>query len=151
MAGLSLREAAEQTGASKSTIFRAIRAGRLSADRDDNGNFAIDPAELFRVYPPKSEEKNGPVALERPQKRPEGQDAIASDPVELRVRNAELEGEIKTLRLLLETAQKREDDLKAERDRWATQAERLALAPPPAMPEPLQPRSRGWWPFRRAS
>src|SRR3954462_227874 len=140
MAGLSLREAAEQTGASKSTIFRAIRAGRLSAAKDDDGNFAIDPAELFRVYAPKSET----VAPERPEKRPEGQDSIASDTVELRVRNAELEGEIKALRLLLETAQKREEDLKAERDRWAAQAERLAL------PSPGATARRGWWPFRRA-
>src|SRR3954466_6102931 len=102
MAALSLREAAEQTGTSKSTIFRAIRAGRLSADKDSDGNFAIDPAELFRVYPPKSEE----VAPARAVNRAEGHDAITLDTVELRVRNAELEGQIKALRLLLETAQK---------------------------------------------
>ena len=145
MATLSLREAAEQTGTSKSTIFRAIRAGRLSADRDDDGNFAIQPSELFRVYPPKSET----VALERAQKRDEGQDAITFGTVELRVRTAELEGEIKALRLLLETALKREDDIKAERDRWAAQAERLALAPPQAVA--TQPARRGWWPWRRSA
>ena len=50
MATFSLREAAEQAGTSKSTIFRAIKGGRLSAARTDDGGFAIDPAELFRVY-----------------------------------------------------------------------------------------------------
>jgi excisionase family DNA binding protein len=141
MTTFSLREAAEQTGTSKSTIFRAIRAGRLSANKDADGNFAIDPAELFRVYPPKSEE----VAEERAAKRPEGQGAIAFDTTELRVRNAELEGQITALRLLLETAQKREDDLKAERDRWAAQAERLALAGPAGK------AARPWWPWGRGS
>ena len=141
MTTLSLREAAEQVGASKSTIFRAIRAGRLSADRDADGNFAISPSELFRVYPPKSEE----VAPERPLKRTEGQDAQPFDTTELRVRNAELEGQITALRLLLETAQKREDDLKAERDRWAQQAERLALAGPAGK------AARPWWPWGRSS
>ena len=64
MASLSLREAAEQAGTSKSTIWRAIRAGRLSATRTDDGGFAIDPAELFRVFEP-----------QRPEERSVGQDA----------------------------------------------------------------------------
>ena len=51
MASLSLREAAEQAGTSKSTIWRAIKGGRLSADRTDGGGFAIDAAELFRAFP----------------------------------------------------------------------------------------------------
>jgi excisionase family DNA binding protein len=51
MAELSLREAAQQAGTSKSTILRAVKAGRLSATRDDDGGYRIDPAELHRVYP----------------------------------------------------------------------------------------------------
>jgi hypothetical protein len=82
---------------------------------------------------------------------------------ELRLRYAALEAEV---RLLREMA----DNLKAERDRWAAQAERLALSPPAAIitPPPVKepapespPRAvsvptvivsrRGWsWPFRRA-
>jgi len=50
MTKLSLRQAADQVGASKSTILRAIQNGRLSAARTDDGRYAIDPAELFRVY-----------------------------------------------------------------------------------------------------
>lgn len=48
---MSLREAAVLTGKSKSTLTRAIKAGRLSASRDAEGIYAIDPAELARVYP----------------------------------------------------------------------------------------------------
>lgn len=51
MSLISLKEAAEITGKSKSTISRAIKAGKLSASRDVDNNFEIDPSELERVYP----------------------------------------------------------------------------------------------------
>ena len=50
MAFLSLGEAAERASTSKVDIWRAIREGRLSAQRRNDGGFAIDPAELFRVF-----------------------------------------------------------------------------------------------------
>ena len=50
MGSLSLGEAAEKAGTSKVDIWRAIREGRLSAQRTDDGGFAVDPAELFRVF-----------------------------------------------------------------------------------------------------
>ena len=52
MTSLSLREAAEEAGTSKSTIWRAVKSGRMSATRTDDGGFAIDPGELFRAFPP---------------------------------------------------------------------------------------------------
>ena len=66
MASLSLREAAEQTGKSKVDIWRAIQDGTLPAQRTNDGGFAIDPVELFRVFEPERHE------------RPTGQDAMAS-------------------------------------------------------------------------
>ncbi len=48
---LTLRQAAELTGKSKSTLTRAIKSGRLSASRNAEGMYAIDPAELARAYP----------------------------------------------------------------------------------------------------
>ena len=47
----SLAQAAQAAGKSKPTISRAIKAGRLSATRTDDGSYAIDPAELARVFP----------------------------------------------------------------------------------------------------
>ena len=47
----TLGEAARASGKSKSTIAKAIKAGRLSAVRGIEGNYRIDPAELHRVYP----------------------------------------------------------------------------------------------------
>jgi hypothetical protein len=70
MASLSLQEAAEQVGTSKVDIWRAIQEGTLPAQRTDDGGFAIDPAELFRVFAPRP-----------PDGRPTGQDATASPEV----------------------------------------------------------------------
>ena len=47
----TLGEAAKESGKSKSTIKRAIDRGRLSAKKNDKGEWKIDPAELHRVYP----------------------------------------------------------------------------------------------------
>ena len=47
----SLAQAAKAAGKSRPTIARAIQAGRLSATKNDDGSYAIDPAELARVFP----------------------------------------------------------------------------------------------------
>ena len=51
MAMVTLSEAARLTGLGKTTLARAIKSGRLSATRTEFGSYAIDPAELHRVYP----------------------------------------------------------------------------------------------------
>jgi excisionase family DNA binding protein len=51
--GYTLGQAAKATGLSKSTILRAIRAGKVSAVKDEaSGSYTIEPAELHRIYPP---------------------------------------------------------------------------------------------------
>lgn len=47
----TLSKAAEVTGKGKSTIHRAIKSGKLSASRHDDGSYSIDAAELHRVFP----------------------------------------------------------------------------------------------------
>lgn len=72
MSVLSLQEAADQAGASKVDVWRAIQDGQLPAKRTDGG-FAIDAGDLFRVFerrprepdpappdPPAAEEGRGP-------------------------------------------------------------------------------------------
>ncbi len=46
----SLGGAARAVGVHKATIYRAVKNGRLSAERLEDGTYAIDPAELARVY-----------------------------------------------------------------------------------------------------
>jgi excisionase family DNA binding protein len=48
----SVRQAAEATGKTKPTILRAIQKGKISAKKDEHGEWEIDPAELHRVYEP---------------------------------------------------------------------------------------------------
>src|SRR6185369_6775676 len=44
----TLGEAARASGKGKSTIAKAIKSGRISATRDPDGSYRIDPAELHR-------------------------------------------------------------------------------------------------------
>src|SRR3954451_22435319 len=48
----TLGQAAKAVGMSKTSILRSIKAGRISAGRDELGQWAIEPCELHRVYPP---------------------------------------------------------------------------------------------------
>ena len=54
----SLKQAATATGKSKPTILRAIQTGKISAEKDEQGEWQIEPAELHRVYQPVPE-RNG--------------------------------------------------------------------------------------------
>jgi excisionase family DNA binding protein len=129
MAGLSLREAAQQARTSKSTILRAIQSGRLSAARTDDGGYSIDPAELCRVYPPRPEPE--PSADQTAGQGATG--ALTEAATELRIRNAQLEAGFNALKAILEAEKKHLEEVREDRDRWAAQAERLALpAPDPA-------------------
>jgi excisionase family DNA binding protein len=48
---ISTREAAEITGFSARHIQGMIKKGKLSASRDDGGNYIIDKSEFYRVFP----------------------------------------------------------------------------------------------------
>jgi hypothetical protein len=47
---LTLTQAAKEVGRTRSTIFKSIKSGRLSATKDAQGHLLIDPVELYRVY-----------------------------------------------------------------------------------------------------
>ena len=48
---ISTREAAEISGFSPRHIQGMVKKGKLSAKRDDGGNYLIDKAEFYRVFP----------------------------------------------------------------------------------------------------
>src|SRR6266536_3860137 len=50
-----LSEAAAACSLTKSTVRRAIKTGKVSATKDAHGQWHIEPAELHRVYPPRTE------------------------------------------------------------------------------------------------
>ena len=61
----SLGTAAIATGKSKTTIHRAIKSGKLSAFKNDDGTFEIDPSELHRVFDPVTHGVTGNTAMEQ--------------------------------------------------------------------------------------
>src|SRR3954451_9471628 len=83
----SIGQAARATGKSKSVIHTAIKTGRISATKDEDGTYSIDPAELHRVFPP-APSQNG--SEERDSDVPESSD--------LRFENGRLKGELHQLR-----------------------------------------------------
>jgi hypothetical protein len=50
--GMTLQECSTATGVAKSTIFRALKGGRLSGARDINGVWKIERCELLRAFVP---------------------------------------------------------------------------------------------------
>jgi DNA-binding MurR/RpiR family transcriptional regulator len=116
----TLAEAAQAAGVNRSTILRAIKSGRISGARDAQGAWTVEPVELHRVFPPASAEPRAVPQHAQP-------DAQADALV------AELRGVI--------------SDLRADRDAWREQAQRLALpAAKPAEPPPLT-----WWAWLRST
>ena len=61
----SLKQAAEAAGRGKPAILKAIKSGRVSAKKNDLGQWQIDPAELHRVYPPVAGNTSGTGSGER--------------------------------------------------------------------------------------
>jgi len=50
MAKLNLSQAAKAVGKNRVTLWRHINIGKLSAERDRDGNPLVDTSELLRVY-----------------------------------------------------------------------------------------------------
>src|SRR5215472_12734694 len=76
----TLGQAARATGKTKPTIARAIKLGRLSASRADDGSYLIDPAELHRVYPLTGKADGQTQRSETPA---EGNGILATSPAEV--------------------------------------------------------------------
>ena len=48
---MTLNEAAKSCRKAKGTVLKAIKEGRISAPKDAQGRYTIDPSELHRVFP----------------------------------------------------------------------------------------------------
>jgi excisionase family DNA binding protein len=107
---LTLAEAAKETGLTKPAIFKAIKNGKISASKDERGQWMIDPAELFRVYDPASKKETV-----------EPQTAHLS----LLLKLQELESKLEVTDQRLLDKDREIDDLRTQRDHWRTQAEHI--------------------------
>lgn len=117
----TLGTAAKATGASKSSILRAIRSGRLSYVEKDATGYHIEASELFRVFPPVTPETV-------PTQQTATAEAQAETAVSFRVRELEIK---------LEAALERMKEIQDDRDHWRRQATALL--------EDKRPRQQGLW------
>ncbi len=124
--GVSLGTAAKMAGTSKTSINRAIKSGKLSATRRDDGSYEIDPSELARVYDvtPATGTATGTVV----------QSVTPPVPDEVTVRLAAAEAELKALRELLEEVRRGREAAETQADAWREQASRLVLSGPVEKP-----------------
>jgi hypothetical protein len=111
---VGVQRAAELTGKSRSTIQRAIKSGKLSAEEDETGKKVIDVTELEQVYGLIKREEKPPITPSR--KRDSSQPEL---PSELERENRQAAERVKQLEEELAK-------LKEERDYWHRQASRLS-------------------------
>ena len=132
----TLGQAAKAVGMSKTSILRSIKAGRISAGRNEFGQWAIEPCELYRVYPALTDESGtGNGTGERAVTG--GETAVT----QANARAALAEARLSDFKTMLE-------DIREQRDRWQQQAERvaaLAITDQRKEPAPAQPYSRRRW------
>ena len=112
----TLGDAAKAVGKSKTTLHRAIKSGKISAAKTDDGSYSIDPSELHRVFPPAT-----PETPEIPSQRNDTeQTSNASETLRVQLEIQEKERE-RERALLQETIA----DLREDRDKWRQQATAL--------------------------
>lgn len=104
--GIPLSEASQHVGKAKQTIIKAIRSGRISGEKDENGEWRVEPVELFRVWPVVN--------------RLTGNTRVEVD-AGTQQSSHSVDGEI--VAILREQIA----DLKDERDHWRSMAEKLLL------------------------
>jgi excisionase family DNA binding protein len=109
---LTTQQAAERLGKSRTAVWRAIKNGRLSAERTGTKDFLIDAAELERyastlVAPPVTPNKSAQPSVTR----------IETS------RTMDAQIELATLRERTAQQEKRIADLEADREKWRSMAE----------------------------
>jgi hypothetical protein len=120
----TLGEAAKATGKSKTAIQKAISSHRLSATKDELGQWQIDPAELHRVYPLVNTQVNDRVQT--------------VDTHEIDRLKTTIEG----LERLCRQIEGERDSLREQNVRLGEQNTRLTALLAPPVPKP-----RRWWSF----
>lgn len=113
----TLGEAAKASGFSKPTLSRAIKGGKLTAKRLEDGSYQIDPAELARWNDSNGHRNRGAGRLATPEEPPE-------EPGREPERAAE-RAEVATLRALVSRMDDEVKDLRARLDAEAEERRRL--------------------------
>ena len=137
----SLRQAADAVGKGKPAVLKAIKSGKISAQKNDHGEWQIDPAELHRVYPPVSGN---------------GSDGVSSEREETPKETSALQREIELLRERMADKDTQIEDLRGERDRLLKVIEEQAgtmklITDQRDRAAREKPKRRSWWPWGRSN
>ena len=147
MSKLSLKQSAEFAGHTKPTLLKHMQSGRLSGEKDEQGQWWFDLAELIRVYgEPDSRTASSNASVDE-QNPPNLQREMALA-TELAAAKARLE--------MTEQERERERrdkdatiaDLRSRLDREAEERGRLALL---LTDQRAQPPARGLWTWLRGA
>lgn len=152
MSRLSLKQAAEFASTTKPTILKHMAKGRVSGEKDDNGQWWFDMSELVRAYgEPSSRNTSGNTSLNK--RNP--LDLQAEAPTET-VLATELSATRARLELVeQERERERRDkdttiaDLRARLDREAEERTRLTLLLTNQRSQPQAAPARGLWAWLR--
>lgn len=111
---INAKEAADQVGMTKQGIIKAIKNGKISANKGEGGEWEIDPAELFRVYKP----------VNQNHQQVDGSSPNTVNPTNevdsgIQYKINALQGELEQARELIRRADQRADE-------WADRAQELA-------------------------
>lgn len=115
---LTMGQAAKQASVSKTTLSRAVNSGKLSAEKQSNGSYLIDPSELFRVFP-RNRTITPPL---QPSGTPNGTAEQASVTPSVSLELVRLETENAALKREIALLTEQVADLKIDRDGWKQQA-----------------------------
>lgn len=127
---VTLGEAARQAKLSKSTLSRAIRDGKISAERSpDTNSYRIDASELQRYLDATAVTRQSTtVAVEQSTTLPD---------------TGALEAQIEGLRRVADLLQRQLDDALSQRDHWQEAFRQQQLQLP--APQSATPLRRWWW------
>lgn len=155
----SANQAADETGKNISTITRAIKSGKLSAHKNEDGSYSIDAAELFRVYGARD-------CTTHAMQKYATQQEIPCNPHEmdaLRELAEDRKAQIDRLQEMLAKAESRLDQerqeareereaIRAEREKFMLWLEHKPAASPTEQEQvPEQPLRRRWWQRKRST
>ena len=120
MAKVGPQRAAELTGRSKSTVQRAMKAGKLSYEIDNAGRRVIDVSELERVFglAPQGAAVPAASAVSVESELEKAASMIEAERMKMRIRMLEDQ---------LDVSREQIEDLKEQRDQWQKQAQQVLI------------------------
>jgi septal ring factor EnvC (AmiA/AmiB activator) len=119
----TLAQAAMQVKRSKSSLWREVKSGKITAIKEDDGLFYIEASELFRVYPETSHEMKQSQHLKRNETDCEARFIELQALLQLeQERVSEREKQIADKNRHLEDLRQQVEDTQKDRDHWRQQA-----------------------------